>query len=127
MILTYEPWSLGKHQSGNELRNLVEKLGQLVDEGVGLKRLRRILDKVMWAMKARIHNPIGPILLNHCEREEEGILNYLMEKNHNDEEATKEKMTAAVDSTFKHGYNLKVHSKLNQFMVDYDIIEEEQY
>lgn len=95
---------------------------KLSDEGVGLKRLRRILDKVMWAMKARIHNPIGPILFNHCEREEEGILNYLMEKNHNDEEATKEKMTAAVDSTFKHGYNLKVHSKLNQFMVDYDII-----
>jgi hypothetical protein len=95
---------------------------KLSDEGVGLKRLRRILDKVMWAMKARIHNPIGPILFKHCEREEEGILNYLMEKNHNNEEATKEKITAAVDSTFKNGYNLKVHSSLNQFMVDYDII-----
>ncbi len=76
---------------------------KLSDEGVGLKRLRRILDRVMWAMKACIHNPIGPILFKHCEREEEGILNYLMEKNHNNEEATKEKMTAAVDSTFKNG------------------------
>jgi hypothetical protein len=41
-----------------------------------------------------------------------------LEKNHNNEEATKEKMTAAVDSTFKNGYNFKVHSSLNQFMVD---------
>jgi len=95
---------------------------KLSDEGFGLMHLRRILDKVMWAMKACIHNPIGPILFKHCEREEEGILNCLMEKNHNNEEATKEKMTTAVDSTFKNGYNLKVHSSLNQFMVDYDII-----
>ena len=95
---------------------------KISDEAVGLMRLRRILDKVMWAMKARIHNPVGPILFKHCEQEEEGILNYLLEKNHNNEEATKEKMTAAVDSTFKNGYNFKVHSSLNQFMVDYDII-----
>jgi len=45
-----------------------------------------------------------------------------MEKNYNNEEATKEKITAAVDSTFKNEYNLKVHSSLNQFIVDYDII-----
>ncbi len=45
-----------------------------------------------------------------------------MNKNHNIEKAIKEKITAAVDSTFKKGYNLKVHSHLNQFMVDYDII-----
>ena len=95
---------------------------KISDEAVGLMRLRRILDKVMWAMKARIHNPVGPILFKHCEQEEEGILNYLLEKNHNNEEATKEKMTAAVDSTFKNGYNLKVQSSLNQFMGDYDII-----
>ena len=45
-----------------------------------------------------------------------------MNRNHNNEKAIKEKITAAVDSTFKNGYNLKVHSHLNQFMVDYDII-----
>ncbi len=45
-----------------------------------------------------------------------------MKKNHNNEKAIKEKITAAVDSTFKNGYNHKVHSHLNQFMVDYNII-----
>ncbi len=45
-----------------------------------------------------------------------------MNRNHNNEKAIKEKITAAVDSTFKNGYNLKVHSHLNQFMVDYNII-----
>jgi hypothetical protein len=45
-----------------------------------------------------------------------------MNKNHNNEEAIKEKVTIAVDSTFKNGYNLKVHSHLDQFIVDYNII-----
>ena len=45
-----------------------------------------------------------------------------MNKNHNNEEAIKEKVTIAVDSPFKNGYNLKVHSHLDQFMVDYNII-----
>jgi hypothetical protein len=73
-------------------------------------------------MKAHTHNSIGPILFKHCQKVEEQILNYFMDKNHNSEKAIKEKMTAAVDSTFKNGFNLKVHSHLNQFMVDYDII-----
>jgi hypothetical protein len=69
-----------------------------------------------------VDNPLGPILFEHCQKKEEGIFNYFMNKNHNNEEAIKEKMTGAVDSTFKNGYNLKVHSHLDQFMVDYDII-----
>ncbi len=73
-------------------------------------------------MKARTHNPLGPIFFEHCQMKEEHIFNYFMNKNHNNEEAIKEKMTIAVDSTFKIGYNLKVHSHLNQFMVDYNII-----
>jgi hypothetical protein len=95
---------------------------KISDEASGLMLLRRILDKVAWAMKARTHNPIGPILFKHCQKEKEQILNFFMDKNHNNEKAIKEKMTAAVDSTFKNGFNLKVHSHLNQFMVDYDII-----
>jgi hypothetical protein len=54
-------------------------------------------------MKARTHNPLGPILFEHCQKKEEGIFNYFMNKNHNNEEAIKEKMTVAVDSTFKNG------------------------
>jgi hypothetical protein len=45
------------------------------DEASGLTRLRRILDKVVWAMKTRTHNPLGPILFEHCQRKEEGIFN----------------------------------------------------
>ncbi len=33
---------------------------------------------------------------------------YFMNKNHNNEKAIKEKITAAVDSTFKNGYNLNI-------------------
>jgi hypothetical protein len=92
------------------------------DEAFGLTRVRRILDKVVWAMKAHTHNPLGPILFEHCQKKKEGIFNHFMNKNHNNEEAIEEKMTVAVDSTFKNGYNLKVHSHLDQFMVDYNII-----
>ncbi len=95
---------------------------KISDEASGLTRLRRILDKVVWAMKAHTHNPLGPILFEHCQKKEEHIFNYFMNKNHHNEEEIKEKMTSAVDSTFKNGYNLKVHSHLNQFMVDYNII-----
>jgi hypothetical protein len=95
---------------------------KISDEASGLTRLRRILDKVVWAMKACTHNLLGPILFKHCQKKEEGIFNYFMNKNHNNEEAIKEKMTVAVDSTIKNGYNLKAHSHLDQFMVDYDII-----
>ncbi len=95
---------------------------KISEEASALPRLRRILDKVVWSMNARTHNPLGPILFDHCQKKDEHIYNYFMNKNHNNEKAIKEKITAAVDSTFKNGYNLKVHSHLNQFMVDYDII-----
>ncbi len=64
-------------------------------------------------MKARTHNPIGLIHFKHCQKEDKQILNYFMDKNHNNEKAIREKMTAAVDSTFKNGFNLKVHFHLN--------------
>jgi hypothetical protein len=73
-------------------------------------------------MKIRTHNPLCPTLFDHRQKKEEHIYNYFMNRNHNNEKAIKEKITAAVDSTFKNGYNLKVHSHLNQFMVDYNII-----
>jgi hypothetical protein len=95
---------------------------KISDEDSSLTRLRRILDKVVWAMKARTHNPLGPILFEHCQKKEEGVFNYFMNKNHNNEEAIKEEKTVAVDSTFKNGYNLKVHSHLNQLMIDNNII-----
>ena len=70
----------------------------------------------------RDHNPIGETLFKHCEKNEHQIFEYFMDENHNDEKAVKEKITAAVDATFKNGLNIRYHCHLNQFMVDYDII-----
>jgi hypothetical protein len=92
------------------------------DEANALVRLTNILDKVIWAMKARANNPIGPILFDHCEQHEGRILQYILEANKMNTEAVKDKLTMSIDSAFKNGYNLKYHCHLNQFMVDYDII-----
>jgi hypothetical protein len=69
---------------------------KISDEASSLTCLRRILDKVVWAMKACTHNPLGPILFEHCQKKEEGIFNYFMNENHNNEEAIREKMTFQV-------------------------------
>ncbi len=95
---------------------------KISDEANGLVRLRNILDNVFWAMKARAINPIGPILFDHCQINEERIMSYMMKANNDNEEVVKEKLTASIDSTFKNWYNLKCHCHLNQFMVDYDIL-----
>jgi hypothetical protein len=92
------------------------------DEGFGIPRLKKILDKIAWAMKKRVHNLIGETLFKHCEKEEHQIFEYFMDENHNDEKAVKEKITAAVDAAFKNGLNIRYRCHLNQFMVDYDII-----
>ena len=92
------------------------------EEANALVRLTNILDKVIWAMKARANNPIGPILFDHCEQNEERILKYILDANKMNTEAVKDKLTMSIDSVFKNGYNLKYHCHLNQFMVDYDII-----
>ncbi len=92
------------------------------EEAFGLTRLRNIIDKIMWSMKARPHNSMGKLIWEFCKKEEEHICNYLMNQHHK-EEAIKEKITASVDSTFENGYSLKLSTHLNQFMVDYDIIQ----
>ncbi len=89
-------------------------------EAFGLTRLRNILDKVMWSLKAPPHNPIGKLIWDHCEMNEVPICNYLMKQQHN-EETIQEMITASLDSTFEYGYSLKLSTHLNQFMVDYDI------
>ncbi len=46
-----------------------------------------------------------------------------MTDNNDDEKAVKAKITQAVDTRFKKGFNiLRYHCHLNQFLVDYDII-----
>jgi hypothetical protein len=95
---------------------------KISEEANGLVRLRKILDKTFWAMKARDINPIGPIVFDHFEKHEERILSFLMKANNDNVDAVKKKLTASIDSVFKNGYNLKCHCHLNQFMVDYDIL-----
>ncbi len=125
--------SLEKHQGGSVLKIVEGKLKttsrvsfvfgcKMSDEASGIRRLKKILDKVAWAMKKCDRNPIGETLFKHCEKNDHRILDYFMDENHNDENAIKEKMTAAVDASFKNGLNIRFHCHLNQFMVDYDII-----
>ena len=54
---------------------------KISEEANGLVRLRKILDKTFWAMKARDINPIGPIVFHHCEQHEQKILNYILRPN----------------------------------------------
>ena len=97
---------------------------KISEEANALVRLKKILDKTFWAMEARSINPIGPIVFDHYQKNEEmeRIVKYLMKANKDNEDAVKKKLTASSDSVFKNGYNLKYHCHLNQFMVDYDII-----
>ncbi len=97
------------------------------DEASGILRLKKILDKVAWAMKKCYHNPIGETLFKHCEKEEHQIFEYFIDENHNDEKAIKEKMKAAMYASFKKGLNIRFHCHLNQYMVDYDIIHVLRY
>jgi len=73
-------------------------------------------------MKAQDINPIGPIVFDHCQKNEERIMSFLMKANNDNGDAVKKKLTANIDSVFKNGYNFKCHCHLNQFMVDYDIL-----
>jgi hypothetical protein len=41
---------------------------KMSDEASGIQRLKKILDKVAWAMKKCDHNPIGETLFKHCEK-----------------------------------------------------------
>jgi hypothetical protein len=91
------------------------------EEATTLTCLRYILDKVTWCLKARKHNLMGALIWKYCEQNEEAICNYMMREYHS-QEAGQEKMTASVDAVFKNDYSLKLNTRLNQFMVDYDIV-----
>jgi hypothetical protein len=53
---------------------------KMSDEASGIRRLRKILDKVAWAMKKLDHNLIGETLFKHCEKNEHQIFEYFMDK-----------------------------------------------
>ncbi len=91
------------------------------EEATALTCLRYILDKVTWRLKTRNHKPMGFLIWEYCEQNEEAICNYMMREYHS-QEAGQEKMTASVDAAFKNGYSLKLNTILNQYMVDYDIV-----
>ena len=87
---------------------------KISEEANALIRLRKILDKTYWAMKARDITLIGPIVFDHCQKNEERIMAFLMKANNDNVDAVKKKLTANIDSVFKNGYNLKCHCHLNQ-------------
>jgi hypothetical protein len=110
MIFIFETLSLEKCQNGSGRTKKAEKVEQLVkclfvfsckisEEAFGLTRLRNIVDKIMWSMKAQPHNPMGKLIWEFYKKEEEHICNYLMNQQHN-KEAIMKQITASVDFTF---------------------------
>jgi hypothetical protein len=74
VILIFETLSLEKCQSGSaRTKRQKRKSGtvsqmsfvfscKISEEAFGLTHLRNILDKIMWSMKARPHNPMGKLI-----------------------------------------------------------------
>ncbi len=55
------------------------------EEATALTRLRYILDKVTFFVKACKHNPMGFCIWKYCEQNEEAICNYMMREYHSQE------------------------------------------
>ena len=65
---------------------------------------------------------MGTELIKHLQKEEQRIFDYFTTQYNNNEKTIIQKMTDSIDAVFKNGINFRMHSHLNQFMVDYDII-----
>ncbi len=119
--------SIWKRQKGKKGVKTVNRLSfvftiKTSEEGTGLDRIQKIMKKIAWAMKKRDLQPVGTALFKHLQVEEQHIFEYFNTQYHNNEKAIIQKMTDSIDAVFKNGFNVRMHSHLNQFMVDYDII-----
>ena len=92
------------------------------EESTGLDCIQKIMKKVAWAMKSSEHCPVGQDLFKHCAKDEQRIFDYFIKEYHGNEKSIIAKMTDSVDAAFKNSINFRLHSHLNQFMVNYDII-----
>ncbi len=92
------------------------------EESTGLDCIQKIMKKVAWEMKSREHCLVGQDLFKHCAKDEQRIFDYFIKECHGNEKSIIAKMTDSVDAAFKNGINFRLHSHLNQFMVNYDII-----
>jgi hypothetical protein len=79
MIYIFKTLCLEKIQSGSARTKKGGKSGtvgrmsfvfsiMISEEAFGLTRLRNILDKVMWSLKARPHNPMGKLIWDYCKK-----------------------------------------------------------
>ena len=119
--------SLWKRQKGKKGVKTVNRLSfvfsiKTTEEATGLDRIQKIMKKVAWAMKKRDLHPVGTELFKHLQKEEQRIFDYFTTQYNNNEKTIIQKMTDSIDAVFKNGINFRMHSHLNQFMVDYDII-----
>ena len=119
--------SLWKRQKGKKGVKTVNRLSfvfsiKTTEEATGLDRIQKIMKKVAWAMKKRDLHPVGTELFKHLQKEEQHIFDYFTTQYNNNEKTIIQKMTDSIDAVFKNGINFRMHSHLNQFMVDYDII-----
>jgi hypothetical protein len=71
-------------------------------EAFGLTHLRNILDKVIWSLKARPHNPMGKLIWDYFQKNEVPICNYVINQQHNECENIHSWISLSGDLAFSH-------------------------
>jgi len=85
------------------------------------KDIDRAISILFKSMEKREKYPIGPLVLDFLNQNQNGLYKYLTSNDKTDDDVG-EMLTADIHNQFKSGYTLNWNDSLNRFMVDYDII-----
>ena len=95
--------------------------GKSINEAQIMKDIDNAIGILFQSMEKREKHPIGPMVLDFLNQNQNGLYKYLTNNDKEDEEIG-EMLTEDIHNQFKSGYTLKWDDSLNRFMVDYDII-----
>jgi hypothetical protein len=95
--------------------------GKSINEAQIMKDIDNAIGILFQSMEKREKHPIGPMVLDFLNQNQNGLYKYLTNNDKKDEEIG-EMLTEDIHNQFKSGYTLKWNDSLNRFMVDYDII-----
>ena len=95
--------------------------GKSINEAQIMKDIDNAIGILFQSMEKREKHPIGPMVLDFLNQNQNGLYKYLTNNDKEDEEIG-EMLTEDIHNQFKSGYTLKWNDSLNRFMVDYDII-----
>jgi hypothetical protein len=95
--------------------------GKSINEAQIMKDIDNAIGILFQSMEKREKHPIGPMVLDFLNQNQNGLYKYLTNNDKEDEEIG-EMLTEDIHNQFKSGYTLKWNDSLNRFTVDYDII-----